>query len=69
MVRHHHVLEPGLVDRDHAALQAFDLGGVDVDAGHGVADFGQAGARHESDITGSEDRNPHSCIHWALGAA
>ena len=45
------LLEPRLVDRDLALLQALDLGGVDVDAQHVVAGIGEAGARDEADVT------------------
>jgi hypothetical protein len=45
------LVEPWLVDWDLAALQALDLARVDVHADHVVADFSEAGARDEPDVT------------------
>src|SRR5204863_3232760 len=59
VVGQHHVLETGFVDRDHAAVQAFDLRRVDVHAHHLVADLCQAGAGDQSYVTGAEDGDSH----------
>jgi hypothetical protein len=56
----HHVLQAGLVDRDAAVFQDLDLGGVQVQAQHIVADLGQAGARDQADITGADDSDFHA---------
>ncbi len=53
------VVEPGLEDRNFAALQGSDLRRVLVDAGHLVAEIGKAGARHEPDIAGADHRDMH----------
>ena len=45
-----HVLEAGLEDRDLPGLQPLDLGGVDVDAEHVMADLGQHRALDKPDI-------------------
>ena len=52
-------LQPGFVDRHLAALQALDLVRIDVDAEHAITRIGEAGARDEPDITGTEDRDAH----------
>ena len=51
----HEVVEPGLEDRDLAALEALDLVGVDVGADDVVADVGEAGAGGEPDVPGADD--------------
>src|SRR6185312_883562 len=51
----HQVGQARLVDRDLAALQALDLGGVDVDAPHLVAELGEAGRGDEADVAGADD--------------
>jgi hypothetical protein len=48
------------VDRDLALLQAGDLARVDVNAEDVVAGLGEAGARDEAHIAGSEDCNFHA---------
>ena len=53
------VLEAGLVDRDFAALQTGDLGRVDVDADHVIADLGKAGARHQAHVSGTMNCDSH----------
>ena len=58
----HQLLEPGLVDRDPAALQRADLGRVLVDADDVVPVFGEAGARHQPDVPRSDDRDFHECV-------
>ena len=56
---HQHV-ETRLVDRDVARLQARHLAGVDVDADDMIAGLGKASARHQADITRTEDCNFHA---------
>ena len=57
-----HRLQARLVDRDHAAIEPIDLGRVDVDADHVVADLGQARAGDQADIAGAEDGDAHGLI-------
>ena len=52
-------VEPGLVDRDFAALQALDLARIDVHAHDVVAGVGQAGPRHQAHVAGAENRHSH----------
>ena len=52
-------LEPRLPDRHHAGVEAVDLARVLVDAGHLVAEIGEAGARNEPDIAGADHRDTH----------
>ncbi len=52
-------LEPRLPDRHLAGIEAVDLVLVLVDAGHMVAEIGEAGARHEPDIAGADHRDAH----------
>ena len=54
-------LEPRLPDRHPAGVEAVDLGRVLVDAGHMVAEIGEAGAGHEPDIAGADHRDTHAC--------
>src|SRR5690606_14153499 len=55
-------LESRLVDGDLAAIQPLDLGRVDVDADHVVADIRETRARHEPHVTRAEDGNPHVVV-------
>ena len=55
----HEVFEAGLVDRDLAGLQRIDFALVVIDADDVVADFGEAGAGDEADITGANDAEIH----------
>ena len=55
------LFEARLVDRNPAALQRPDLGRVLVDADDVVAVLGEARARDQSDIPGSDDRDFHEC--------
>ena len=48
-----------LEDRDLAALQSGDLADILVDAGHVMAEIGEAGAGHKADITGANHRDMH----------
>jgi hypothetical protein len=43
------------VDRDAALVEDADLGRVEVEAEHVVADVGQAGAGDEADVAGADD--------------
>ena len=52
-------VESRLVDRHLAALQRRDLAGVLVDAGHVVAEIGEAGPGNEADIAGADHRDAH----------
>ena len=54
--------EAGLVDRHAAAVQGRDLGGVDVEAQHVIADFRETGAGDEADVTGADDRDLHAGV-------
>ena len=51
-----------LVDRHLAARQGGDLVGVLVDAGHDVAEVGEAGAGDEADVTGTDHCNAHGWL-------
>ena len=53
------LLESRLEDRDLAGLEPLDLGRIDVDADHVVADFGEAGAGDQADVAGAEYRDAH----------
>jgi hypothetical protein len=53
-------VEPGLEDRHLAALQRLDLAGVLVDAGHVVAEVGEAGAGDQAHIARADHRYAHS---------
>ena len=48
------LLEPGLVDRHLAAVQARDLVRVDVDAPHLAAEFGKPGGGDKTDVSGAD---------------
>jgi hypothetical protein len=56
----HHRCQAWLVDRDHAAFEAFDLGCIDVDADHVVTDLGQAGTTDQANVACTEDANAHA---------
>ena len=58
-IARHERREPGLVDRQRAALQALDLGGVAIGADDVVPRLGQARAGHEPDIAGADQRDSH----------
>ena len=53
------LVEAGLEDRDLAALEAFDLAGILVDAGDRYAEFGKARARDQADISRPDHRDAH----------
>ena len=48
-----------LEDRDFAAIERRDLGGVLVDAGHLMAEVGKAGAGNKPDIAGADHGHAH----------
>ena len=54
-----HFFEPRLVDGHFAAFQDLDLALVVVHAQHVVADLGEAGARNQSDVSGSNNCDFH----------
>ena len=58
-IAQHHLLETGLEDRDDAVIQPVDPLRIDIDAEHIVADFREAGACDEADISSTEDRDVH----------
>jgi hypothetical protein len=53
-------IEIGLVDRDLALAQRLDLLRVLVDAGHVMAEVGEARARDEADIAGADHGDAHA---------
>ncbi len=57
-----HGFQSGLVDRHATLLQHVDLGSVDVEAQHVIADFGQARAGDQPDIAGTDHRDFHAAI-------
>jgi hypothetical protein len=56
-----HLGQSRLVDRDAAVVEHVDLGAVDVEAQHVVADLGEAGAGHQSHVAGPGHRDLHGC--------
>lgn len=48
------------MDGDLAGLQRGDLGGIDIDTQHLVADIGQHGALNKTDIAGSKNSDFHT---------
>ncbi len=61
----HHV-EPGFMDGHFAAQQPLDLGRIDVDADHVIADVREARARHQAHVAGAEYRHSHACSPIAI---
>ena len=55
----HKVLEARLIDRHHTRSDAVDFAGILVDTGDVEAEFGKTGARHKTDITGSNNCQLH----------
>ena len=51
-----------LVDGDLAFVQARDLVGVHVHAGHVVADLSEACAHDQADVAGTDDRDVHGAL-------
>jgi hypothetical protein len=56
------VIQARLEDRDLALLQALDLAGILVDAGHLVTEVGEARPRHQTHITRANHRYAHRRI-------
>ncbi len=56
------LVEPGLEDRDLAALQGRDLVGVLIDAYDRMAEVGEAGAGDQPDIARADHRKSHKLI-------
>ncbi len=54
-----HFFQAWLVDGNLTSLQCLDLACVVIDADHVVADVGKAGAGHETDISGANNREIH----------
>ena len=54
------IFQAGLVDRHHAAIQAVDLGCIDIDTDHVIPRFRQASASDQTDIPSSEYCYVHS---------
>jgi hypothetical protein len=48
------------VNRDFTPLEPLDLARVDVHADDVVAGLSEAGARHQTDVTRTENRNFHA---------
>src|SRR5687768_11025487 len=55
-------LQPGLPDRHHPGPDLGDLGRVLVDAGHVMAEIGQARPGNEADVAGADHRDMHGSI-------
>jgi hypothetical protein len=53
------LLQARFVDRHAAGIQQRDLLFVDIEAEHGVAEFGQTGAGHQTDIAATDNRDFH----------
>ena len=52
-------IQPGLVDRNLAAVQPLDLAGIDIDTDDMVARIRQTGAGDQADVAGAENRDAH----------
>ena len=59
-VLRHQVVEARFVDRHDALAKLLDLAAVAIDTHHAVADVCEAGARHQADIAGSDNHDPHA---------
>ena len=55
-----HFGQPGLVNRHATAMENVDLGSVDIEAQHVVADLGQTCTAHQADVTGTRYRYFHA---------
>jgi hypothetical protein len=55
-------LEAGLVDRNASVVEHLDLLRVQIETDHMVAHLGQAGARHKTHVTRSDDRHLHLLV-------
>ena len=58
--------EPRLENRNHAALECGYAARIAVDAGHVMAEVGQAGARHKADITSADHCDAHQGLRSKL---
>ena len=58
-VRRHHIVQPGLEDRDAAGLQGLDLARILVDADHLMAELRQAGAGNQPNIARADHGDTH----------
>ena len=56
------VLEARLVNGNFSGAELLDFFCVVIDANHIVADFGEASARDETDISGSNNTEFHGCF-------
>ena len=59
MAAAHHGLQSGLENMHGAGIQAGHNILVDIDAGHGVAHFSEAGGAHQTHIAGADDTQFH----------
>jgi len=55
----HDLLEPGLVDGDAPGFEDVDLAPVQIEAEDVVADVGEAGARDQAHVAGTDDGDLH----------
>jgi hypothetical protein len=62
IVAAHELCQSGLVDRADPLAQLLDLAGIHVQAHHVVSGIGEAHTSHESDISGSDHRQPHHAL-------
>jgi hypothetical protein len=56
------VLKAGFVDGNFSGAELLDFFRVVIDANHIVADLGEASARDETDISGSNNTEFHGCF-------
>ena len=68
-VRRDQGLQAGLVDGDGAALEAGELGGVHLDHGDVVAEFGETGAGDEAHIASADHCYAHVCLPRGISSA
>ncbi len=54
--------EPRLVNRNFAAFEQGDFCGIDVEAHHVVAEFGETCAGNEPDVAGADDGYFHALV-------
>jgi hypothetical protein len=52
-------VEARLMNRDFPALQAFDFGGIHIDADDVISGIRETGARDQTYIARTKDRDPH----------
>src|SRR6185312_6944941 len=58
----HQPIQAGLVNRHLAVLEPGNLAGVLVDAGHLMAEVGEARPAHKPHVTGADHRNTHRSL-------